>query len=240
MTLVSNGGTTTLGLYDTQSQIEKKADITYVDNKVDPLVGGHKGFSTLALAEASQSSLPTGSVVEVTNDSTASNNGLYLWDGATLLKSDYDPLTQAKEYANTNPLFKPFILQSGADLNNIASDGLYKVTSNAATMLNLPEVANAMYYSMIDSAGNQVQFGICEATNNFYYRSKWSGSFKTWEKLEKSANLVPTKPRINSGSIALSTLTIPGKYTITTNATITDLPADNPVGGAEFLLYVEE
>ena len=100
MTLVSNGGTTTLGLYDTQSQLAQKADITYVDNKVDPLVGGHKGFATLALAQAAQGTLPSGSVVEVTNDSTASNNGLYLWNGTTLTKSAYDPLTQAKKYTD--------------------------------------------------------------------------------------------------------------------------------------------
>ena len=98
MTLVSTGGTTTLGLYDTQSQLEKKADITYVDNKVNPLVGGHKGFATLALAQAAQGTLPSGSVIEVTNDATVSNNGLYLWNGTTLTKSAYDPLTQA----NTN------------------------------------------------------------------------------------------------------------------------------------------
>ena len=101
MSSVSNGGTTTLGLYDTQSQLKLKADITYVDNKVDPLVGGHKGFSTLALAQAAQGTLPSGSVVEVTNDSTESNNGLYLWDGTTLTKSAYDPLTQAKADATT-------------------------------------------------------------------------------------------------------------------------------------------
>ena len=105
MTLVSNGGTTTLGLYDTQSQLEKKADITYVDNKVDPLVGGHKGFATLALAQSAQGTLPSGSVVEVTNDATASNNGLYLWNGTTLTKSAYDPLTQAKAYSDENKSF---------------------------------------------------------------------------------------------------------------------------------------
>ena len=100
MTLVSNGGTTTLGLYDAQSQLEKKADITYVDNKVDPLIGGHKGFATLALAQAAQGTLPSGSVVEVTNDATVSNNGLYLWNGTTLTKSAYDPLAQAKTYTD--------------------------------------------------------------------------------------------------------------------------------------------
>ena len=100
MTSVSNSGTTTLGLYDTQSQLNQKADIAYVDNKVDPLVGGHKGFATLALAQAAQGTLPAGSVVEVTNDATVSNNGLYLWDGADLSKSANDPITQFKNGAD--------------------------------------------------------------------------------------------------------------------------------------------
>ena len=101
MTSVSNGGTTTLGLYDTQSQLAQKADITYVDNKVDPLVGGHKGFATLALAQAAQSGLAANTVVEVLSDTTEANNGYYLWNGTTLIKSAYDPLTQAKSYADT-------------------------------------------------------------------------------------------------------------------------------------------
>ena len=96
MTIASTGGTVTLGLYDTQSQLKTKADITYVDNKVSPLIGGHKGFATLALAQAAQGTLPSGSVVEVTNDATVSNNGLYLWDGTTLSKSAYDPYEKAK------------------------------------------------------------------------------------------------------------------------------------------------
>ena len=99
--MITSGCTATLGLYDNASEIRKKADITYVDSKVDPLIGGHKGFATLAQAQEAQGTLPSGSVVEVTNDATASNNGLYLWNGTTLTKSNNDPLTQAKEYVNT-------------------------------------------------------------------------------------------------------------------------------------------
>ena len=33
MTIASTGGTVTLGLYDTQSQLKEKASIIYVDNK---------------------------------------------------------------------------------------------------------------------------------------------------------------------------------------------------------------
>ena len=100
MTIASTGGTVTLGLYDTQSQLKEKASIAYVDNKVDPLQAGHKGYATLAQAQAAQSGLAANTVVEVLSDTTEANNGYYLWNGTTLTKSAYDPLTQAKGYTD--------------------------------------------------------------------------------------------------------------------------------------------
>lgn len=111
--MITSGGTTTLGLYDNASEIRKKADISYVDSRVGDfqaqvvsLAGGHKGYATLALATAATSSLPANTVVEVTNDTTTSNNGLYLWNGITLTKSTYDPLILSKTYTDdlTNTL----------------------------------------------------------------------------------------------------------------------------------------
>jgi len=61
-------------------------------------IAGHAFYKTLAAAQAAQASLPANTVVEVTNDGT--NNGTYQWDGTTLTKSAYDPLTQAKAYSN--------------------------------------------------------------------------------------------------------------------------------------------
>ena len=125
MTIASTGGTVTLGLYDTQSQLKTKADITYVDNKVGPLIGGHKGFATLALAQAAQGTLPSGSVIEVTNDTTTSNNGLYLWNGTTLTKSAYDPknqaVSEAKSYADINKLDISKIVYEYVDGNKIGA-----------------------------------------------------------------------------------------------------------------------
>lgn len=69
-----------------------------VDLQIATLPVGHKGYATLAAAQAAQSSLPANSVVEVTND--GANNGTYQWNGSTLTKSTYDPLTQAKTYTN--------------------------------------------------------------------------------------------------------------------------------------------
>lgn len=67
-----------------------------VDSSIAAVSGGHKAYQTLAAAQAAQATLPVNSVVEVTNDPTASNNGTYQWNGTTLTKSAYDPLTQAK------------------------------------------------------------------------------------------------------------------------------------------------
>lgn len=69
-----------------------------VDASVTAVAGGHKAYTTLALAQAAQASLPANTIVEVTNDPTASNNGTYQWNGTTLTKSAYDPLTQAKDF----------------------------------------------------------------------------------------------------------------------------------------------
>ena len=103
--MITSGGTPTLGLYDNASEIRKKADITYVDSRVGDfqaqvasVAGGHKAYQTLALAQAAQSSLPANTAIEVTNDGV--NNGTYQWDGTTLTKSTYDPLTQSKIYTD--------------------------------------------------------------------------------------------------------------------------------------------
>ena len=61
---------------------------------------GHKGFKTLADAQAAQASLPANTLVEVTNDSDSAKNGVYLWDGAMLTKSIYDPAAVAKNYTD--------------------------------------------------------------------------------------------------------------------------------------------
>ena len=119
MTIASTGGTVTLGLYDTQSQLKEKASITYVDNKVDPLQAGHKGYATLAQAQAAQSGLAANTVVEVLSDTTEANNGYYLWNGTTLTKSAYDPLTQAKADATTKANAAEANAKAYADTNKL-------------------------------------------------------------------------------------------------------------------------
>ena len=65
-------------------------------------VSGHRGYLTLADAQAAQASLTSNTVVEVLADTDTTKNGIYLWDGTTLKKSTYDVLTTAKSYVDTN------------------------------------------------------------------------------------------------------------------------------------------
>ena len=88
---------------ETDSKIIALSSTTYA---------GHKGYATLAAAQAEQASLPANTLVEVTNDTTASNNGVYLWDGTTLTKSSYDTLTQAKNYADQTKIAKSDLFYS--------------------------------------------------------------------------------------------------------------------------------
>ena len=81
----------------TKSQTYTKSE---VDTTFAAYVGGRKAYTTLALAQADQANLPANTAIEVTNDTTSSNNGTYQWNGTTLTKSAYDPLTQSKAYAD--------------------------------------------------------------------------------------------------------------------------------------------
>lgn len=72
-----------------------------VNQQLATLVSGHKGYPTLAAAQAARSTLPANTLVEVTND-TDTNNGVYLWNGTALVKSSYDLLTRVLNLSNSH------------------------------------------------------------------------------------------------------------------------------------------
>ena len=104
-----------------------------VDSSIAAVSGGHKAYQTLALAQAAQATLPVNSIVEITND--GANNGTYQWNGTTLTKSDYDPLTQAKADATTKA--------NAAEANAKA----YVDTNDGATRYDSSAFYEAKYYS---------------------------------------------------------------------------------------------
>lgn len=140
--MITSGGTTTLGLYEFKKKLEdyeSKADVTYVDMKVGGVAAGHKAYQTLADAQAAQASLPTNSIAEVTNDPISSNNGTYQWNGTTLTKSAYDPLTQAKTYTDekisaNNPSLLGVILTGLTEKTLDTSEAKYKILFLSGTL----------------------------------------------------------------------------------------------------------
>ena len=99
-TLASVPQIDTMTREEVAAAVAPKANKADVDAALAAYVGGRKAYTTLALAQAAQSSLPANTAIEVTND--GANNGTYQWNGTTLTKSNYDPLTQAKNYTDVS------------------------------------------------------------------------------------------------------------------------------------------
>lgn len=115
-----------------------------VDSSIAAYVGGRKAYTTLALAQAAQSSLPANTAIEVTND--GANNGTYQWNGTTLTKSAYDPLTQAKGYADQISL---------ETSNRIAEEKISEtIVVTPSKVLQVFSDANGDVYAYFDESGH--------------------------------------------------------------------------------------
>ena len=137
-----------LALKAPQSNTYTKAE---VDTTFAAYVGGRKAYTTLALAQAEQSSLPINTSIEITND--GANNGTYHWNGTTLTKSAYDPLTQAKGYADQQIIDKVLkYIKTSGNVNNVFI--LFDLLGNA--LLRIEENAELFLYS--DSESIQAKF----------------------------------------------------------------------------------
>ena len=154
-------------------------------DELGAVAGGHKGYTTLALAQTNQSNLPVNSIVEVTNDPDQTKNGTYQWDGTTLTRSLYDPLTQSKNYTNSYATVKSKTLSDATNFDSIIEDGRHKVASNvsALTMLNCPSVRAGVLEVLSVSPVLVIQrytpYGI---EKKAYYRGKNQGVWNTWDE----------------------------------------------------------
>lgn len=141
---------------------------TTVFTALSTVAGGHKGYLTLALAQAAQGSFIPTNIIEVTNDPDPSKNGTYQWNGTTLIKSAYDPLTQAKGYTDTKTKkledFKDeskyaFSLsdKNGNVALGIKSDGTVATDDLETNKLNLPQATTGKSeyaWAISDASGN--------------------------------------------------------------------------------------
>jgi len=167
-----------LALKAPQSSTYTKAE---VDTVFAAYVGGRKGFTTLALAVAAQSTLPVNTVVDVTNDPTPANNGTYQWDGTSLTKSDYDPLTQAKNYTDINfPKNRDDII-TGTDIVSLQQVGEYLVPPSIE-LINAPTGRTSSREAVLSVSGI--------GTGNRYRKQEYSESVtgKRWFQIIDTFN----------------------------------------------------
>lgn len=165
---------------------------TEVDTKVSAVSGGYIGaFATLIELQA-KTGMTTGQVAKVMNDSDTAKNGDYHYDGSSWVKG-YDALTDAKAYADANPMFKKVQLKDGDDLNNIVKTGIYYNSADLtdAQLKNIPETyaGNAVLGTLIVNSIYETKAAGVHQTfyphtgNHFYSRStNTSGTFGEWGK----------------------------------------------------------
>ncbi|WP_368678898.1 hypothetical protein [Acinetobacter lactucae] len=120
--------------YYTKSETYSKSEvynIAEVNSQLSAISNGlAASFKTYTEAQAATSTLPANSSIKVTNDSDTTLNGEYTWNGTTLTKSIYDPLTQALAYTDTS-------------LVSVYKENLYSLT-NSHSGLNINPTGGAI------------------------------------------------------------------------------------------------
>lgn len=134
----------------TEFLMEEKASVA----QVNAVAVGNKAYRTYTDMDADKANIEVNSKVTVTNDTLSENNGDWQWDGSTFTKSTYDPLTQAKDYVDSNGLFNPIRITSGmfTNVDNIKTSGFYICESNtvASEISGLPTDGRAFVLSVIN------------------------------------------------------------------------------------------
>lgn len=106
-----------------------------------------RAYKTYAEMDADKANISAKSKVTVTNDTTASNNGDWQWDGAVFTKSSYDPLQQSKEYTKS----------SVAPLSENLSE--IKKTDEAATLIPVLVDSNNKILIGYNTEKDQIEAG---------------------------------------------------------------------------------
>lgn len=196
-----------------------KADKTYVDSALAGFSNGaSKFYPTLAAANADIANIAVKDKVEV---GEVVNGGTWYkaTAGATsLTKSAYDPLTQAKNYADANALFNPIRLRD-TDLNTLTTVGIYCVTEAASATLALNFPKESLGFLVVaKSQLSNIVYQTYFADNAIYSRtfngtswSAWSDNgngeiFKNTRNVAEFKNIIETAFEMSSNIFSGATL----------------------------------
>lgn len=122
----------------------------------DEIVQGQYNFTTLASFNAVKETIPANSTIII--EEVGANQGTNTWNGTTLTKSIYDPLTQSKNYSDANAIFKPLVNPTEKNLNNAPYGVLYYNVSGDITLANnFPEATRPSYVLTYSVTGSSVK-----------------------------------------------------------------------------------
>ena len=222
---------------------------TYTKSEVDTAfaayVGGRKGYTTLALAQAAQATLPANTVVEVTNDPTSSNNGTYQWNGTTLTKSAYDPLTHAKAEMNANANFNPVKI-GNVSLDTLTSAGTYLATDtpSATTENNYPVAGLGGIIYVAKASNSSYVFQEFKATNGVEYWRSFNGTvWSQWKLKVDLSKYQDLNTSFKDGGLLvanqnLNDITQSGRYLLSDGTAISTTTLNYPKNGISGALEV--
>lgn len=145
-----------------------------LQTQVNSLGVGNRAYKTYADMTADTTNIPAKSKITVTNDSDTTKNGDYQFDGTTFTKSIYDPLVQAKAYADANKIFKPSVISTSIDFNILKTYGLYTFVSGTVwnDSTNRPNYSNQWGQLFVFPVSTTVvsQLAICMNAKAFAMR----------------------------------------------------------------------
>lgn len=141
---------------------------------------GTKGFNTLAEFEAVKATIPAHSVVNI--GEAGPNQGQNFWNGTTLTKSAYDPLTQGKNY--TDSFFTKYDAASLLTVKNTVIINTGEAVSSASFDSSdfIPVVGGEVYnlYSMIAGTGRHAWYDKNKSFIAAFGEDQTSLSLKTY------------------------------------------------------------
>lgn len=213
--------------------------------QVNTLGVGNSAYLTYAAMVADKANIPSKSKVTVTNDSTASNNGDWQYDGTTFTKSSYDPLAQAKAYADANAQFAPYKI-GNFSLNTLTKVGIYFATDtvNATTANNYPEPGVTGIVHVAQASNSSLIFQEFRSAQGIDYWRSWNGTtWSEWKlKIDFSKFETVSKSFTDLGVLIegmnLNDLTATGRYSLSSGSNIATLELNYPENGVSGVLEV--
>lgn len=178
-----------------------------LQNQVNAVGVGNKAYLTYAEMDADKANNPVNSKLEVTNDAIESNNGVWQWNGTTLTKSGFDPVGQAKNYADANPLFNPKALELSQDLNTLGT-GIYYASDITIgnSILNKPIFPINFFIIEARHLSNGVRYQKATAYRKvngetLSYERTYNSSDSAWESWEKIFTNSDVAPIVNANNM---------------------------------------